>query len=552
MAASLLARSITLTRGPSPVLVDVELTAAPGHRIGVVGPNGVGKSTLLQVLAGRLEPDEGTVERAPRSATVGLLPQETERIAGESVAGFIARRTGVAAAQLALDASTEGLAAGDHGADDAYALALEQWTALGAADLDARTGEVFADLGLTMRLQSATMTDLSGGELARIALASLLLARFDVFLLDEPTNDLDLDALTRLEDWIVGLDAAVVLVSHDRTFLSRAITDVVEIDHHSHRVSRFAGGWDAFLDERERARRHAQERYDRYVEQKQQLLDRSQREREWAAQGRAKVRTTDEPDKNIRAFKLDQTEQLAGRAARTKRMIERLDEVDEPRTPWALRLHLPTVERSGDRVAWTNAAVVERGEFRLGPVDLEIAFGDRVGIVGPNGAGKTTLVDLLLGRIDPDAGRAGVGSGVVLGEVEQVRRRFGGDGCLLAVFTEATEMIDVDARRLLAKFGLGPDEMWRPGATLSPGERTRASLALLMANGANLLVLDEPTNHLDLAAIEQLEVALGQFTGTLLLVSHDRTLLDNVELSRLVELKDGSCRERTVTSDSGR
>jgi ATPase subunit of ABC transporter with duplicated ATPase domains len=544
VAASLTARSLTVSRGPLIVLDSIDLVLAPRRRVGLIGPNGVGKSTLLRALAGMVELDSGSVELGPRNATVGLLPQEPERSDDETVNAFLARRTGVAEAEHSLERTTVALAAGERGADDRYSDALERWLALGAADFAARTGEVWAELGLAPKLLDQPTSSLSGGEAARCSLASLLLSRFDVFLLDEPTNDLDLDGLERLERWIVGLDAPVMVVSHDRTFLERTITDVVEIDHHSHRAQWYAGGWTAFLAERDLARQHAQERYEQFDSKRSTLLDRAQREREWASQGQAKVKRSGENDKHIRNFKINQTEQLAGRAARTQRALERLDVVDEPRDAWQLRLTIPSAGRSGDVVASARGAVVERGVFRLGPVDLEIVHGDRVALVGANGSGKTTLIELLLGRIAPAEGVAGPGSSVVVGEVEQARNELAGDATLLQAFTNATDLVDVDARTLLAKFGLGAEHVHRTAATLSPGERTRGSLALLMANGANLLVLDEPTNHLDLEAIEQLEQALDTFEGTVVLVTHDRALLERVRTTRTIEIVAGRCAER--------
>ena len=545
MPASLIARSLTVLRGPLVVLDDVDLTLAPGRRVGLVGPNGVGKSTLLGALAGRVELDRGSVELAPRTANVGLLPQESERSPTETVRDFLARRSGVANVGVELEDATRALARDEVGADDRYAEALDRWLALGAADFDARVGEVWHELGLDDRLLGQPTRALSGGEAARSSLASLLLSRFDVFLLDEPTNDLDLDGLGRLERWVTGLEAPVVVVSHDRSFLRRTITDVVEIDHHSHRAQWFAGGWEAFLAERELARQHARERFDEYDAKRTTLLRRAQREREWATQGRARVRTSGEPDKHIRHFKINQTEQLAGRAARTHKAVERLEEVEEPREPWELRLTIPSPGRSGDVVATARGAVVEREGFRLGPVDLDLRVGDRLALVGPNGSGKTTLIALLLGRITPHAGTASLGASVVVGEIEQARSEFLGDATLLEAFIAATGMIVSDARTLLAKFGLVADHVHRVAATLSPGERTRASLASMMANGANLLVLDEPTNHLDLPAIEQLEQALDTFDGTVILVTHDRDLLDRVRLTRTIEVDAGRVSERT-------
>ena len=544
MAASLIARQLTVVRGPLVVLDAVDLTLSPGHRVGLIGPNGVGKSTLLGALAGDVALDRGSVAVTPRTANIGLLPQEPTRSASETVRAFLGRRSGVTAAQGELDAAANALAAAESGSDDRYSDALERWLALGAADFDARVGETWAELGLDPALLDQPTLTLSGGEAARSSLASLLLSRYDVFLLDEPTNDLDLDGLARLERWILGLDAPVLLVSHDRTFLERVVTDVAEIDHHSHRVEWYAGGWSAFLAERELAQLHAQQRFDEYAAKRSALRQRAQREREWATQGQAKVRKSGENDKHIRNFKIAQTEQLAGRAARTQKAAERLEEVEEPRQPWELRLTIPTAGRSGDVVATARAAVVDRGEFRLGPVDLDLRVGDRVALVGANGSGKTTLIGMLLGRIEPTAGTAGLGASVVVGEVEQARTELLGTETLLDAFVAATGMTVADARTLLAKFGLGAEHVHRGAATLSPGERTRASLALLMANGANLLVLDEPTNHLDLPAIEQLEQALDTFEGTVILVTHDRALLERVRLTRTFDLDAGAVTER--------
>ena len=549
MSATLRVRDLTVVRGPVTVLDGVDVVVAPGQRVGVVGPNGVGKTTLLRAMAGLVAPERGAIELAPPTATVGYLPQEPVRSDDETVVEFLARRTGVADAQRALDDATTALAEGAPGADDRYSDALERWLALGAADFDARIGEVWAELGLDARLVGQTTASLSGGEAARAGLAALLLARFDVFLLDEPTNDLDLDGLARLERWVDEIAAGVVLVSHDRRFLHHAVTHVVELDEFTHRASGYGGGWAAYQAEREAARRHAWERFETFDGQRKGLAARAQREREWASQGVAKLKRSDEPDKNIRHFQKNQTEQLAGRAARTERAIERLDVADKPREAWQLRFEIGRVGRAGDVIARVGGAVVERGSFRLGPIDLMIGNGERIAVVGANGSGKSTLLDVLLGRAELAAGTSSLGSAVVIGEVEQARHQLDAAATLLRAFQDDTGLDAADPRTLLAKFGLVADHVTRPTATLSPGERTRAALALLQANGANVLVLDEPTNHLDLPAIDQLEQALDAFDGTVLLVTHDRALLDAVRLSRTIELRDGQIvRDETLAS----
>ena len=213
--------------------------------------------------------------------------------------------------------------------------------------------------------------------------------------------------------------------------------------------------------------------------------------------------------------------------------------MEEPRTPWELRLTLDQRSRSGDQVVEMAGVVVERGGFRLGPVDLDLRYGDRLALVGPNGGGKSTLIAVLLGTLPPTAGHRRLGHGVVPGEIDQVRRGVAPDVALLEAFRQVSGQDETEARALLAKFGLGADDVVRTTGSLSPGERTRADLALLVARQANLLVLDEPTNHLDLPAVEQLEQALSAYDGTLVLATHDRRLLEKVRPTQLAQVRDG-------------
>ncbi|MGW7531311.1 ABC-F family ATP-binding cassette domain-containing protein [Amycolatopsis sp. NPDC054798] len=545
MSATLVAKDLAAGHGDRVLFSGLDLVVAPGEVIGLVGVNGAGKSTLLRTLAGLSRPESGEVRLNPPTATVGHLPQEPERREGESVRGFLARRTGVAAAQTALDAATDALTAGEDGADDAYGTALDRWLALGGADLDDRAGEVAADLGLAVDLDQP-MVSLSGGQAARAGLASLLLSRYDIFLLDEPTNDLDLDGLARLERFVAGLRAGTVLVSHDREFLARTVDRVVELDLAQQQVKTYGGGYESYLEEREVARRHAREDYEEYANTRSALEARAGMQRAWMEKGvkNARRKATDN-DKVGRKFRSEATEKQASKARQTDRMIERLEVVEEPRKEWELRMEIAAAPRAGAVVATLRGAVVRRGEFTLGPVDLQIDWADKVAITGANGAGKSTLLAALLGRLTLDEGSAALGPGVVVGEVDQARRLFLGDLPLADAFAhEVPSLADAEVRTLLAKFGLKAAHVLRPAATLSPGERTRAALALLQARGVNLLVLDEPTNHLDLPAIEQLESALDGYPGTLLLVTHDRRMLDAVSVTRRLEVDGGKVSER--------
>ncbi|WP_370422642.1 ABC-F family ATP-binding cassette domain-containing protein [Streptomyces sp. QH1-20] len=545
MSATLVAKDLAAGHGDRTLFSGLDLVVAPGDVIGLVGANGAGKSTLLRLLAGLDTPEAGGLRLSPPTANVGHLPQEPERRDGETVRAFLARRTGVAEAQATLDAATQALVDGTPGADDAYATGLDRWLDLGGADLDERAAEVAGSLGLTVDLDRP-MTSLSGGQAARAGLASLLLSRYDVFLLDEPTNDLDLDGLARLENFVTGLRAGTVLVSHDREFLARTVNKVLELDLAQQQVTLYGGGYTAYLEERETARRHAREAYEEYADTRAGLEDRARTQRNWMEKGvrNARRKSTDN-DKIGRKLRAESTEKQAAKARQTERLIERLDVVEEPRKEWELRMEIAAAPRSGAVVATLRGAEVRRGSFTFGPVDLQIDWADRVAITGANGSGKSTLLAALLGRLPLDAGGAMLGPGVVVGEVDQARALFFGDEALLTAFEAAVpELEPADVRTLLAKFGLKAVHVLRPAATLSPGERTRAALALLQARGVNLLVLDEPTNHLDLPAIEQLESALASYNGTLLLVTHDRRMLEAVHTTRRIEVTAGRIAER--------
>jgi ATPase subunit of ABC transporter with duplicated ATPase domains len=519
------------------VLEGVDLVVGPRARIGVVGPNGVGKSTLLKVLAG-LEPlDAGRVTLAPPSAPVGYLAQEPEVNPGETLFSSLARRTGVTAAEAELEGTADGLAAGGAGAEEAYSSALERYLSLGGPDLAARAGAVCDDLGLPADRLDVEVDVLSGGQQARASLAAVLLSRFDVLLLDEPTNDLDFAGLARLERFVDQTEAGLVIVSHDRVFLERTIERVVELDEHSHRATEYGGGWLAYLDGRATARRHAEEAHDTFAGRRSQLVDRGREQRQWAVVGTKSLKSRPrDNDKAQRGFKVNRTEKQAAKVRITEKALERLEVVEKPWEGWQLDLSIAAAPRSGAVTARLEEAVVELGSFRLGPVTLEVNWAERVAILGPNGSGKTTLLRALLGRLPLVSGGQWLGPGVVVGELDQGRERFLGDVALLDAFVEAAGVLPRDARSLLAKFGLVADHVSRTAASLSPGERTRSALGLLMARGVNCLVLDEPTNHLDLPAIEQLESALDDYDGTLLLVTHDRQFLDAVRIDRTVDL----------------
>ncbi len=539
---SLSVKGLTVDRGGRRVLSGVDLTVGHQSRMAVVGANGVGKTTLLAVMAGRMEATVGRVVVHPPSATVGLLDQDPERSTTETGRRLIARRTGVTAAQQEFEAATEALAADDPGADDRYSDALTSWQELGGFEQDAEVARLADNVGLPLDVLDQPTATLSGGQLTRVGLITIMVSRFDLLLLDEPTNNLDARGLDMLEAWLATFSGPVVLVSHDRRFLEATATSVALLEEHRDGITVFRGGWADYEHQLATARRRAEERYAAYTGERTRIEQAAQRKREWADRGasRASKRPADN-DRNRRRYEQASAESQVGAAKKMANRLSKLErtykEADKPWQPWELRLSIADADRGSTEVAVLDQVFVKRGEFQLGPITEVIRAGDRVLIDGPNGSGKTTLVDVVLGRLEPTAGTVTAGPSVRFGVIGQTRTRFvDGGQVLLGQFAGAASMTETDARSLLAKFGVDAEALSREVETLSPGQRTRVDLALFQATGVNTIVLDEPTNHLDMPAIEQLEQALSTFAGTLIVVTHDRRFREALSITRTILL----------------
>jgi ATPase subunit of ABC transporter with duplicated ATPase domains len=514
--------------GAQVVLEQVTLTIGPKARFGLVGPNGVGKTTLLRLVAGLEQPDAGTVARAPEGLTVGYLAQERSPQGGVSVLESLARQTGIEDAERELEETARALAAG-RSAEDGYAAALERLVSLGAESFDARARATCAKLGLGVDLERE-LDGLSGGEASRVALAAILLSRFDLLLLDEPTNDLDFDGLERLERFLGSYRGALVVVSHDREFLDRTVDRIAAIEPDTHRVREWAGGWSDYEVARDAERSAALAEYEQAQLRRKQLTQLlSTRRTEARSKGAALGDKTGGQDRRA-------THALQTKVRQAERLLERNELPPKPFEAWELDLTLRAGVRHSDLVLRLAGVVAQRGAFRLGPLDVDLAPGERLSVAGRNGTGKSTLLGLLLDGSGLVAGERLVGRRTVIGALGQSRQAYAARTPLVDELMARTGLSRVDARTLLAKFGLRADHIGRPCASLSPGERTRAHLAELQAREVNVLILDEPTNHLDLEAVEQLESALVDYAGTLVVVSHDRRFLERISPTREIRL----------------
>ncbi|PQZ53511.1 MULTISPECIES: ABC-F family ATP-binding cassette domain-containing protein [unclassified Microbacterium] len=548
MNAAVTAHGLTVGNGQTQLFAGLDLSAHDREVVGVIGPNGAGKSTLLRVLAGEVPPSSGSISYSRRNARIGYFAQSADWSADESIEDYLARRTGVDVARHDLETAAAALGTDVIGAADRYEDALDRFLASGASDFESRIGPALSAVRMEGR-HAEHMSELSGGEGSRIRLASLMLSRFDLFLLDEPTNDLDLAGLTLLEAFIAGSTSAIVLVSHDRELLSRVVDRVVEIDSGQDEVNVYGGGYDAFLHERGHRRAQRREAFESYTRTKDDLLARARTQRDWVNQGLRRQRTSSQStDKMARRAAVEGTEKQAHKARIAEQKVERLEVVEEPRKEWSLQFSIAAGLRPPTVLATLDDVVVTRElGFTLGPIRAEIRRGDRIAVVGENGSGKSTLFDALRGSVVPTSGRVSFGTGLSVGVIDQRRQTLPEELDLVSAVSQTLPGLEArEVRTLLAKFQLGPEDIRRRTGELSLGERTRAAMAVLQAMGVNLLLLDEPTNHLDLEAIEQLEAALDAYDGTMLVVTHDRRMLEAVSFTRRWVLDGGLLMESAL------
>jgi ATP-binding cassette subfamily F protein uup len=491
-----------LAYGHVALLDRAELQVQPGERIALIGRNGCGKSSLLRVLAGEVALDDGTLWREAGSR-VALVPQEPVFEAGHTVFEAVVAGAGETASLLRQYHLLSGRVSGDP-ADLERLQVLQQ--ALDHRDgwrLDARATQVLGRLGLAV---DAPVAGLSGGAQKRLALARALVEDPDLLLLDEPTNHLDVEGILWLEELLLAWRGTLLVITHDRRFLDRVATRIVELDRG--RLTSFPGAFAA------------------YQSRKAELLDaEAVASREFdklLAQEEAWIRKGVEARRTRSAGRTARLEQLRReRAARR----ERLGKVD---------FALDRGEVSGKLVAeLQNVSKHFSGRAVVQGFSTRILRGDRIGLIGPNGAGKTTLLKLILGELAPDAGSVRLGTKLAVAYFDQLRTQLDEQASLADVISPGSDYLEIEGRRqhvigYLGDFLFAPERARSPVSSLSGGERNRLLLARLFARPANLLVLDEPTNDLDIETLELLEALLQDYPGTLLLVSHDRSFLDNV------------------------
>jgi ATP-binding cassette subfamily F protein 3 len=508
--------------GAQDVFANVSLAIPHQAKIALVGPNGSGKTTLLRLIADLEPPTTGVIHRA-RSARIAYLPQQADRFFDDDSSLWQAMRD-VFADLLAQAAELERLEAAmaDSPASDEvlqrYGQTLGAFERAGGYTYEHRIEQVLAGLGFRKDDFRRPIGQLSGGQKTRALLAHLLLEEPDVLLLDEPTNHLDLAGTEWLENYLASWGRALVVVAHDRAFLDACVEDVWELAWG--RLTRYRGNYSDYVIQR--AERVA--RQEALYEQQQQFV----------------ARTEDFIRRNIAG-------QRSREAKGRRKRLQRLERIEKPRTYRPMDLALDDADRSGDLVVGLYDLAVgyhtpDGGEERLLTVGkLELRFGQSVALLGPNGCGKTSLVRTVVGQVPPLAGRVRLGANVHLGYFAQGHTNLVPEKSVVDTILDASEMGMSQARNFLGRYHFFGDDVFKRVDDLSGGEQARVALAVLVLQGANLLILDEPTNHLDISSQEVLQDVLAGFNGTVLMVTHDRYLIRELA-SCIWAIDDGQLR----------
>ena len=509
--------------GTITVLKDISFSLERGQKAGLIGYNGTGKTTLLKILAGLVEPDAGEVT-VRKGAVIGYMPQDTSLVSDETIRDYVRRVSGMATLEEQMEKSSEAMA--EYERRDGYTFYH-------------RLDVMLAGFGLTDVSSDRPINSLSSGQKSKVFMAGVLLSDPNILLLDEPTNNLDLPALIWLEDFLQRSDATCIIVSHDRLFLDRIVRKIFEIDWHIRTLNITSGRYSDYLMRKEKELARQWRDYEAQQKEIKRLEEQARKKKQEALSGSRYMGTDN--DKFLRGFKRDRAGKSGKQAKAIEKRIEQMEVVEKPVERDVFRIHLRPTKPEGTRDITLNDVVAGYTDdgFKVGPVSLSIPYGSRVVFLGLNGTGKTTLLRTISGELPALKGKVSRGNALVIGNLTQEHDNLPREESIKDFLTRRSGISVQDAYALAIKFGFKAAEIDKTIAALSPGGRARLLFALFSALSANALILDEPTNHLDLEALEALEEAVAHYEGTIIVVSHDRRFLEKFRPTDTYVLSEG-------------
>jgi len=509
--------------GTITVLEDISFSLEKGQKAGLIGYNGTGKTTLLKILTGLVEPDTGEVT-VRKGAVIGYMPQDTSLASEETMRDYVGRISGMAALEEKMGTLPEAMA--EYERRDGYTFYH-------------RLDVMLAGFGLSDVSTDRPINSLSSGQKSKVFMVGMLLSNPDVLLLDEPTNNLDLTALIWLEDFLMRIDAACIIISHDRLFLDRLVRKIFEIDWHTRTLNITSGRYSDYLVRKEKGLIRQIQEHEAQQKEIKRLEEQTRKKKQEALAGSHYMGTDN--DKFLRGFKRDRAGKSGKQAKAIEKRIEQMETVEKPIERDAFRIHIRPIKPEGTRdITLTDvvAGYTDDG-FKVGPVSLNIPYGSRMVILGLNGTGKTTLLRTISGELAALSGEVSRGNALVVGNLTQEHDNLPRGESLKDFLTRRAGITIQEAYALAIKFGFKATEIDKEIGALSPGGRARLLFALFSALSANVLLLDEPTNHLDIEALDALEEAVTHYKGTILLVSHDRYFLEKFRATDTYVISNG-------------
>ena len=536
---------ISKTYNLNPVLLDVTFSVNPGERVGLIGPNGCGKTTLFRILAGEENPDSGVVNLNPSNLRLGYLPQGFEPPAEVTIKALIQQITAdpetlePELTRLAVSLAENPDQPDLQSAYDAILRQMEQPSAVG------RLSSTLAGLGLDQLPDEQLVSTLSGGQKTRLSLALVLLSDPQLLLLDEPTNHLDIEMLEWLEDWLNQFRGAALIISHDRTFLERTVTRILDLNPESHTIRSYEGSYSDYI---EQSLRERNKQWDQYRDQVAEIRRMKQDIVRLKEHARKIEITTTSREPGTRVFAKKAAKKAKSREKKLDRYTESEERIEKPKAGWQLKLDFDETLRLGKQVLNLEDLSVGYPGYEplLSKINLNVQAGQRIAFTGANGSGKTTLLRVIAGQLPPLGGHATLGSSVKLGYMSQEQELLDPRKNAVETIQSVATYNQTETRNFLHYYLFSGDDPLRPIEQLSYGERARLMLARLVAQGCNFLLLDEPTNHLDIPSRELFEQALNGFEGTVLAVVHDRYFIQRFA-SEVWKIDHGEIRRRVNT-----